>query len=81
MYSSGMDDINDYMFVFYWRGDSKDSWSVSQPVSLGEIMDGGVEFDFHDGGSLPVSDINWATDEVKISQVPPRKYVHTIKEK
>lgn len=79
-----MDNINDYMFVFYWRppADSKHhenptEWRISQPVSLGELIDGQVELDLHNGESLPMNDINWGEDEFKVSMVPPRKYVHT----
>ena len=75
-----MDDINDYMFVFYWKNKTDTNWLVSQPVSLGEIIDGEVEFDFMNGECLPINDIDWETDDVKISQVPPRKYVHTKKD-
>jgi hypothetical protein len=79
-----MDSINDYMFVFYWRPvanskyhENPKEWRISQPVSLGELIDGRVELELSDGGSLPVNDINWGEDEVKVTMVPPRKYVHT----
>lgn len=75
-----MDDINDYMFVFYWRNQNEGDWSISQPVSMGEIIDGGVELEFMDGGTLPFNDIDWGHDGFKLTQVPPRKYVHTKKE-
>jgi hypothetical protein len=72
-----MDDINDYMFVFYWRNQDKGEWSISQPVSMGELIDGGVELEFMNGDSLPLNDVNWGKDGFKVVQVPARKYVHT----
>lgn len=69
-----MNRINDYMFVFYWRESRKDKFAVSQPVSLGELIDRGVELELDDGGSLPLRDINWDSDDVKVAEVPPRKY-------
>lgn len=72
-----MDSINDYMFVFYWRESPKDKFAVSQPVSLGELIDGGVELELDDGGTLPLHDIDWSRDQVKVTQVPPRKYIHS----
>ena len=69
--------VNDLMYVVYWRNSSKDKWSISQPVTLGEIIDD-AELDFGDdeenGGSLPLHDIEWGHDEVLFYPVPPRKY-------
>lgn len=78
--------INDLMFVFYWRNRSKDDWSISQPITLGEIIDD-AELDFGDdditGGSLPLHDIDWGNDEVRVVPVPSRSYLptHGIKQK
>lgn len=72
--------INDLMYVFYWRASKDDPWSISQPITLGEIIDN-AELDFGDdendgevGGSLPLNDIDWGRDEVRVHQVPPRRY-------
>ena len=66
--------VNDLMYVIYWRNSSKDEWSISQPVTLGEIIDD-AELDFgEDNGSLPMHDIEWGHDEVLFYPVPPRKY-------
>lgn len=74
-----MDNINDYMFVFYWRNQDKGAWLIAQPVSMGEIIEGGVELEFMNGDSLPLNDIDWCKDGFKMTMVPPRKYVHTEK--
>jgi hypothetical protein len=66
--------INNYMFVFYWRAMKEDTWLISQPISLGELIDGEVEFSFNDGSSLPVHDIDWCCDEILVTTVPPRTY-------
>lgn len=76
-----MDEINDYMFVFYWKHKSDTEWLISQPVSLGEIIDRDVEFEFMDGESLPIYDIDWENNDVRVVQVPARSYIHTKKEK
>ncbi len=68
--------VNDLMYVWYWRNSKEDEWSISQPVTLGEIIDN-CELDFNDGGSLPLDDIDWGNDEVFIFPVPPRKYAPT----
>jgi len=69
--------VNDLMYVVYWRADNSYEWSVSQPVTLGELIDN-AELDFGDdddtGGSLPINDIDWGRDEVLFYPVPPRKY-------
>lgn len=70
--------INDLMYIWYWRNDKHDNWSISQPVTLGEIMDN-CELDFHDGGSLPLDDIAWGKDEVYVIPVPPRTYAPQTK--
>lgn len=69
-----MYEINDLMFVFYWRSDPKDEWLVSQPVTLGELIDGGVEFSFPDESSLPLNDVEWGRDQIRVVPVPSRKY-------
>ncbi|MDQ2906873.1 MAG: hypothetical protein M3Y81_25470 [Chloroflexota bacterium] len=68
--------INDLMYVFYWRNSKDDEWSISQPVTLGEIIDN-VEFEFQDGGTLPINDVNWGNDEIKVVPVPTRRYAPT----
>lgn len=68
--------VNDLMYVVYWRNSKDDKWSISQPVTLGELIDD-AEFEFDDGGSLPLHDVEWGHDEILFFPVPPRKYMPT----
>lgn len=65
--------VNDLMYVWYWRNSKDDVWSISAPVTLGEIIDN-CELDFNNGGSLPLSDIEWGRNEVYVFPVPSRTY-------
>ncbi len=61
--------INDIRFVFYWRRTDEDLWLVSHPVSLGELIDGDTELELSNGDSLPLSDIDWRRDQVRVAQI------------
>lgn len=66
--------LNDRWFVFYWRAEKEDPWQTSQPFTLGEIIDGHVEMEFPDGSSLPMNDVDWASDDIMYEMVPARKH-------
>lgn len=65
--------LNDVWYVFYWKADEKDVWQVSQPITMGEIIDGGVELEFPDGDSLPLNDVDWGNDLIMYETVPSRR--------
>lgn len=67
-----MEKINDIWFIFYWRNSSDEPYLVSQPFTMGEIIEGGIEMEFNDGSSLPINDVDWAGDELLVAQVPAR---------
>jgi len=47
-------------------------WLVSQPITMGEMIDGNVELELSDGDSLPLNDIDWGNDFVMYDTVPAR---------
>ena len=67
-----MQGINDIMFVFYYKSGSDKEYYVTQPITLGEIMNGDVEFELSNGDSLPLDDIDWSKDDLKMAIVPNR---------
>lgn len=67
-----MQSINSIWFIFYYRNKKEDSYIVSQPLTLGEILDDN-ELEFSDGSTLPFSDVDWADDDLLVAQVPARK--------
>ncbi len=53
----------------HWDEYPKGIWLVSTNVfTIGDFIDGHVDLDFKGGGSLPVNDIEWSSDEVKYLQ-------------
>lgn len=64
--------LNDEWFVFYWRPSKSVEWLVSQPITMGEIIEGDVELELSDGGSLPLNDVNWGVDFIMYASVPSR---------
>lgn len=70
-----MQGINDFMFVFAIK-DEQGQWDVMSPVTLGEIIDGDVEFQFANGDSLPMNDIDWDNIDIRVSIVPYREKRH-----
>lgn len=76
-----MTGLNDRWFIFYWKQEEADTWQVSQPLTMGEIIEGGVELGFPDGGTLPLSDVDWGNDLIMYETVPARSAPPTTKEK
>jgi hypothetical protein len=70
--------INDYSFIFTVRGPNSDEPNklyVSQPVTLGEIIEHGsqAQLDFVDGSNMQFEDIEWGVDEVTAELVKGSK--------
>lgn len=68
-----MQSINSIWFIFYWRPDEDEPYRVSQPFTLGEIIEGKIEMEFPDGSSLPMNDVDWGSDDLLVAQVPARE--------
>lgn len=68
-----MQSINNIIFVFYYRQKGDDRWEVSQPVTLGEIIDGNVELSLSDESTLPMNDIDWSADELQAIIISGKK--------
>jgi len=64
-----MQGINDVMFVFAIKNE-EGLWEVQEPVTLGDIIDGEIEFQFENGDTLPLHDIDWSNIEIKMSIIP-----------
>lgn len=65
--------INERYFVFYWRAEPTDQFQVSQPITIGELIEGQVELEFPDGDTLPLNDVDWGNDDIKMDFIPQRK--------
>lgn len=66
-----MKGINSFHFVFYYReqvapGEKENTWLVSQPITLGEIIEGDVELELSDESTLPFNDIDWSNVDMKV---------------
>lgn len=62
--------INDVRFVFYYKQAGKNigpkEWIVSEPVTLGKLIEGNVELALSDDSTLPLNDVDWANDELQV---------------
>lgn len=66
-----MQGLNDSLFVFMIKNEAGE-WDVQEPVTLGNIIDREIEFQFSNGDTLPLSDVDWANIEIKMSIIPNR---------
>lgn len=70
-----MQGINDVMIVFAVKNE-EGLWDVQEPVTIGEIIDGDIEFQFTNGDCLPLNDIDWNNIDIRMSIISYREKRH-----